>query len=224
MPLELRLRDDATLDNFLFFREMGMSRDTVQRALAVEYLICLHGPAASGRSHLLQALCRSQGAGDALYLPLQYTRDLAVDDLLEGVEQLRLLCLDDLDEVCGSEPWERALFDLCNRVREQGGCLLCSAAQPPRHLPLRLADLKSRLAGGLIWQLPEPGDEHKLAILLHRARCRGLKMSREAGHYIMSRAPRSLADLIALLDQLDRASLARQRHLTIPFIRSTLGW
>jgi DnaA family protein len=34
---------------------------------------------------------------------------------------------------------------------------------------------------------------------------------------------RDLASLTALLDRLDRASLAAQRRITVPFLRQTLG-
>jgi DnaA family protein len=51
-----------------------------------------------------------------------------------------------------------------------------------------------------------------------------MSLSEEAARYILARAPRGLGDLMGLLDRLDRDSMAAQRQLTIPFIKSCLGW
>jgi DnaA family protein len=40
---------------------------------------------------------------------------------------------------------------------------------------------------------------------------------------LLRRVDRDLASLTALLDRLDRASLAAQRRITVPFLRQTLG-
>ena len=49
-------------------------------------------------------------------------------------------------------------------------------------------------------------------------------MSAEVAFYIVTRAPRSLEHLLELLDTLDKASLAEQRALSIPFVKQALGW
>ena len=64
----------------------------------------------------------------------------------------------------------------------------------------------------------------KAEILRHRAARRGLALTAEVATFIVHRAPRGLVDLVALLDELDRASLAEQRALSIPFVKSILGW
>jgi DnaA family protein len=40
--------------------------------------------------------------------------------------------------------------------------------------------------------------------------------------WLLKRVGRDLGGLTALLDKLDRASLAAQRRLTVPFLRQTL--
>ena len=61
-------------------------------------------------------------------------------------------------------------------------------------------------------------------MLRFRAGRRGLSMSAEVAFYIVTRAPRSLEHLLELLDTLDKASLAEQRALSIPFVKQALGW
>ena len=41
--------------------------------------------------------------------------------------------------------------------------------------------------------------------------------------WLLKRVGRDLGGLTALLDRLDRASLAAQRRITVPFLRQTLG-
>ncbi len=145
-------------------------------------------------------------------------------ELLADVENLVLVCLDNLDAVLGDPAWEEALFNLFNRARDSDCRLLLSANCAPRQLPVQLPDLQSRLSWAVVFQLREPVDEDKLRILQFRARRRGMSLSDEAGHYILARAARSLGGLIDILDRLDRDSIVAQRQLSIPFIKSSLGW
>ena len=104
------------------------------------------------------------------------------------------------------------------------GRLLAAALEPPRALNVRLADLRSRLTSAVVYRLGEPSDEEKTDILCFRAQRRGMSLAPDVARYIVNRAPRALHDLLLLLDELDQASLARQRLLSIPFVREMLGW
>ena len=128
------------------------------------------------------------------------------------------------DVVMGVDNWEHALFGLYNRAREWGCRLLIAANASPRALAVKLADLRSRLSWGVVYQLSAASDEEKQAILQFRARRRGLNLGDEVASYIVTRAPRELDQLLQLLDRLDRASLADQRALSIPFVKQQLGW
>jgi DnaA family protein len=226
LALGVRLRDDATLENFLFLPALAALRPLLENQLLEcgEPGIYLYGAPGSGRSHLLQAACHRLPAGQALYLPLEQLAGVPADQVLADIEQMTLICLDNLDSVVGDEGWEHALFHLCNRARESGARLVFSAGEAPRNLPVQLADLQSRLSWGVVMQLPEPGDEDKLDIFRFRAQRRGLRVSPEVAAYIMSRAPRSLTALMEVLERLDRESLVQQRQLSIPFVKQCMGW
>lgn len=226
LALPVHLRDDATLDNFLFGEALGPLEPMLQAqtAAAGEPIIYLHGPSGTGRSHLLQGACHAVSSGEALYLPLEQLGAMAPEQVLDGMEALSLVCLDDLHAIAGAADWELALFHFINRAREQGCRLLVSAAAAPRQLAIALPDLASRLSWGVVFQLDAPSDADKLAILRFRAERRGLQLEEEAARYILSRAPRAMAALMELLETLDRDSMALQRTLTIPFIKSRLGW
>lgn len=225
MPLPMQLRDDATLENFL----AGPGQEALTGALseqlssAGEAIIYLYGPIASGRTHLLQAACHLAGEG-ALYLPLAELSSYAPEDVFAGIDALELVCLDDIHTVLGDARWELALFNLINQARASGCRLLLAGDAAPRALAVDLPDLRSRLGWGIVYQLQEPGDEQKAEILRFRAERRGLVLAAEVAAYIVSRAPRSLDDLLGLLDKLDQASLVQQRALSVPFVKNVLGW
>ncbi len=71
----------------------------------------------AGRSHLLHAACAELSQrGDAVgYVPLD-KRTWFVPEVLEGMEQLALVCIDNIECVAGDEPWEMAIFNLYNRI------------------------------------------------------------------------------------------------------------
>lgn len=225
LALNMQLRDDATLASFLSAPALEplLADLRGQASPAGEPLVFIHGSAGSGKSHLLQAACHLLPAASC-YLPLAELRSMPAADLLQGLESQQLVCLDDIDAVAGEEGWELALFHFCNRARAAGCRLLLSAGASPRHVAVVLPDLRSRLGWGPVFLLPTPDDERKQAILRYRARCRGLDMPAEVSRFLVSRAPRGLAELMALLENLDSRSLAEQRALTVPFVKQALGF
>ena len=225
LPLPVRLRDEATLANFLATAAMKplLGALRAQATGSGDAVIYLHGPRGSGKSHLLQASCHLAGR-DAQYLPLAELAGYPARDVLQGMESLQLVCLDDLHAVLGREDWELALFNLYNGAREQGCRLLLAAEAAPRALALGLEDLRSRLAWGGVFQLNPASDEQKAAILVFRAAQRGIALGPEVANYIVARASRDMEALLALLDDLDHASLVEKRPLSIPFTRRVLGW
>lgn len=225
LPLQVQLRDEATLDNFLATPAVQplVSALRQQSGGGGEAVIYIHGAPGTGKTHLLQASCHLAGAG-ALYLPLADLAAYNPEEVLRGIESLGLVCLDDVHRVLGDAGWELALFNLYNRARQHNCSLLVAADAAPRALSVDLADLRSRLAWGIVYQLRQADDEEKMAILQFRAARRGLSLPTEAARYIASRAPRGMETLLELLDALDSASLAEQRALSVPFIKRVFGW
>jgi DnaA family protein len=139
--------------------------------------------------------------------------------LLEGVEEMPLVCLDDVERIAGRAEWEAALFSLVERLRNGGGMLAVGAIAPPDRLGLKLPDLASRLAWGTTYAMQPLNDAQKLEAVRLRAQHRGFEMPEDVARYILSRYPRDLPSLFDLLDRIDRASLTQQRRVTIPFLR-----
>lgn len=222
LALPVTLPDDTDFANHLVVSAAaGQARALLEHPPAGS-LVHLWGAPATGKTHLALASCR-RGAG-MLYLPLAAVRERAPEQVLGSLDDLTLVALDELDAVAGDDDWERELFHLHNRLLERGGSLVVASRAAPRALPLRLPDLRSRLLAGYGFALAGYDDDQCLAVLRFRAARLGLTLSPEAGRYLVNRAPRELGALIAHLRVLDRAALADQRLLTVPFIKRVFGW
>ena len=229
LSLGVSLKDDATFDNF--YAPPGSGNEQVIRALreqvegAGEHFLYLWGASGVGLTHLLQASCHNAEARRMAvqYLPLRELTGFAPEALLDGLEELDMVCLDGLEAVAGDPAWERALFNLYNALRDAGRLLLVAAPQNPRELDIQLADLRSRLQWGVILKVQPLDDTDKQQALMRRARERGMELNEEVASYIVQRVPRDMNQLFCYLHRLDHASLAEQRKLTIPFVKKTLG-
>lgn len=188
-----------------------------------EIFLYLWGESGTGKSHLLQACCRkAHSLGQRVaYLPLAELR-IHPPTILEGLEHADLVCADDIGAIAGNPPWEQAFFHCFNRLRERTARLIVADRKSPAQLPIRLADLHTRLTWGLTLPLKPLSDSDKLAALQLRARHLGLELSPQVGQFLLTRYPRDLPSLWRLLEQLDRATLAAKRRLTIPFLRQYL--
>lgn len=229
LSLGVSLKDDATFDNF--YAPEGSANGQIIQALnrqvegTGEQFIYLWGSAGAGLTHLLQASSHyAESRGLAVqYLPLQDVMGFAPDALLDGMEQLDMVCLDGLDAVAGKPEWEHALFSLYNALRDTGRLLLVAATGNARALGVELPDLRSRLMWGAMYQVQGLSDEDKIRALSARARERGMELGEDVATFIVQRVPRDMNQLFCYLHRLDHASLAEQRKLTIPFVKKVLG-
>mgnify|MGYP000488705727 FL=1 len=231
LALSVQLPDDEIFDNYL---SESNSSVVSQLTLFVENTILsqsnqpssfyLFGLMGVGKSHLLHASSAyaSQLGKTSVCLSCVELLQLSVE-VLDGLEQIDFICLDDIQLIAGNQLWQQAIFDLYNRVLEQNNSLLISGDQSVGQLGLTLPDLISRLTWGLTEQLKPLSDIEKVTALQFRASKRGLMLSDDAANFLLNRLSRAMANLIASLDMLDKASIREQRKITIPFIKDVLN-
>ena len=194
LPLEISPPAAPSLDNFV----AGANAEALAavRALAAgerpEAIVYLWGEPGSGRTHLLRAATRANPG---------------------------LVAADDVETLDPTA--QQALFNAINAARDGQTAVIATGGAPPAQLALR-EDLRSRLAWGLVYQLRAPSDADKAAYLRADAARRGLRLPEEVLAYLLSHLPRDLASLNAVLDALDRYSLASQRPLTLPLVKEAL--
>jgi len=225
IPLRLNLPQGAGFDNFV----PGRNREAVHALTEMlagrgTRLVLLWGRPGSGKTHLLEAVCQhlSDGPQTVTYLPLSLRHELSLR-LLDGLERISVICIDDVQVIAGREDWERALFDLYNRADAAGTRMLVSAASKVSEISFVLRDLASRLSSGVAYQLRELDDAGRKQALQRRAVSRGFQIPDAVADFLMHRQPRDMHALMALLDRLDRTTLAEKRLVTIPFVKRMLG-
>jgi DnaA family protein len=128
--------------------------------------------------------------------------------------------IDDVDRL--TEAAQLEAFDRFNRVRAAGGSVIAAGTAAPARLALR-EDLRSRVLSGLAFQLHPLADEEKAAALAAHAAERGMKLPPEAVDHLLRRLPRDLGTQFAVLDAIDRYSLALKRPVTLPLVREALA-
>lgn len=225
LPLALGFPPDQRFETFVAAPEGALAQmGALARGEQPAGSVYIAGPAATGKSHLLLAVCaEAEAAGRrTAYLPLAVAAG-RLREAMDAFEDADLVALDGLEIVAGNRDDEVALFDAHNRARDAGRSLLYAARAMPDSLDLVLPDLRSRLSQSARIALEPLDDRGRAEVLRLRAQRRGLQLDEAAIEWLLRRVDRDLVSLTALLDRLDRESLAAQRRLTVPFLRSVLG-
>ena len=190
--LELTPPPAPTLENFV----VGANRAAID-ALAA---------AASGRAVGAIYLWGERGTGKT--------------HLLAALQCAGVAAIDDVDQLAA--PAQLEAFDLFNRTRVAGGSVIAAGVAPPACLGGLREDLRSRVLSGLTFQLHPLSDGEKAAALAAHAAERGMKLPPEAIDHLLARLPRGLGTQFAVLDAIDRYSLALKRPVTLPLVREAL--
>lgn len=212
--LDLRPAQPPSFDNFI----VGENDELVTRLKLLAEPGCfdalyLWGGTGSGKTHLLSA---------AAAYALRRRPVLLVE--APSAAQLTappggLLIIDAVDRLDANA--QVALFRILNTARLIGLGLLFAGRQPPLKLALR-EDLRTRLGQMLIYEIKTLNDEQKAAALRRHAIERGLRVDDNLVRYLLAHGRRDLPSLMAVLDHLDRATLERKQHATLPLLKEIL--
>ena len=183
------------------------------------------GDPGCGKSHLLQAVCDlvQDHQRHGIYLSCRQLLELPAE-AIEGLEQLDLVALDDIDVLAGHEEWEEAMFHFYNRAAMESTSLLFSARVSPQGIGVQLPDLKSRLNAGETYRLAALSDADKRQFLTQAAQQRGFHLNDDVADFIMQRSARDTVSLQKIIECLDHTSLTEQRRITVPFVKKVLGF
>jgi chromosomal replication initiation ATPase DnaA len=169
--------------------------------------VVLAGPPGSGKTHLA-----------TIWRELADARPcdpnaLAAGDL-DAAQAGSALLLD------GVEPGgfdENALFHIMNAARANGGSLLMTSAHWPGAWRVQTPDLRSRIQAATTVEIAEPDDELLVGVMTKLFADRQIVVDAAVIGYLASRIERSLASARAIVDRLDKASLARKAKITRAF-------
>jgi len=222
--IPISTEDDASLESFYSNRNQPLIEDLKRllegrRARRVLYL---WGDSGSGKTHLLDACCSAaeKAANKSLYVSLE--QGLEELGKLRDVHEETLVCIDDLQQIVGSEEAQKIIFSLYEKIMNGSGAIVASGTGPLSSMGIELKDLESRLSSGGTFNIYALDDDEKRKALKLRAEKRGFTLDDNVVEFIMSHYRRDTKSLFALLDKLDSASLQAHRKITIPFVKGLL--
>lgn len=222
--LNIAIEDESLWENFtvqpanaVLHQHMTMA---LQQPPAKANLTYIWGAGGSGRTHVLQATCHALYAQQkpVFYVSLASHAQLA-PQILQGLDYYTWVCLDNIDAVVGQPAWEEALFYWYNAMMQAGRQMLVSAAKPPAQTPWCLADLRSRMTQGAVFQchaLDESGLAEALQLRVQR---QGLQVSPQVIHYLLTHFDRNSSQIFPFFRRLEQFSLQKKRAISIPTIK-----
>ncbi len=223
LTLALDTAPAVSFDSFHVDSSTALVKDSLRAFVngqLKEQQIFLWGESGTGKTHLLSAACQAlaQRGYRVAYIPGEMVNEPGA---LDGMEQVELLCFDDLQRLDHAS--EVDLFHCINRCREADTRLILAADRAPDQLGLKLADLQTRLGWGLVCHAQFMEEEGLRDAFRKEIQARSLEASDEVLSYVMRRFPRRMAALKSIVKTLDEVSLSEQRRITIPFVKSIFG-
>lgn len=218
--LDLLPAPPPTLDNFVVGRNAPAL--AALRECRPGRAIYLWGPHGVGRSHLLRGASHRPGGH---YQPAGAAaarlREIATGETVN----FSLIAVDDVQAL--DADGQAALFALYNRWREsaatqEGFALVIAGDGSPLGMNVR-EDLRTRLGWDLVFRLEQLSDEERAQALHSRAAGRGLELSPDVVAWLLTHHERDMSRLAAVVDALDRYSLARHRPITLPLLKDLLA-
>ena len=142
---------------------------------------------------------------------------------IAGLQDMQLICVDDVHVVAKNPQWEKALFNLINFHRDNQTTLIISSLNAPSENIFELADLNSRAVWGPVYKLTAVSEDKHDDALFFLAKVRGLELTNEVRKYLLTRYQRDVSSLVCMIEALDKASLEAQRKITVPFLKKILN-
>lgn len=118
---------------------------------------------------------------------------------------------------------EEALFHAWNAAQDSGRPLVLVVDDVPPAWPIRLPDLRTRLAVTPVVRIEQPNDLLFGELVQLRFSDRGLHLPAEALRYVVDRVQRDYWTIERLVDAIDRFAIAERARLTFPVIRRALA-
>jgi len=156
------------------------------------HVLAVYGPSGVGKSHLLRGLVdcwqKARGSDSAEYLPAadfrrEFANSFHDDSVAEFRRRIRgrqLLAIDDLDHLPGDSYLLEELRFTLDEFAAASGVLVSASARAPAALANLSADVRSRLAAGLVVQLAAPGAAARAQIIRQAAAALGRTIDEDA--------------------------------------------
>lgn len=155
----------------------------------------IYGGVGVGKTHLMQAIGHAvleKGISEVLFCTgEEFTNDLVeairyktTDKVRAKYRKMKLLMIDDVQFIAGKPSIQEEFFHTFNSIQREGGQIVMTSDKPPAEIAKLEERLKSRFGAGLIVDIGPADFELKTAILLIKAKQKGIDLKMEIAQTI----------------------------------------
>ena len=222
LALQIQINERASLNNFFVSKNNIKTIQILKNILLSSNKgtqVFIDDLGSNGKSYLLQALCNdfSNSNSSSIYIPIQ--KAIKLDpSILEGVSQLNLICIDDVDQINKRE-WEIALFNLINECYEKECFLLLAGRINKLEV---IPDLVSRIKKMETLRLEPIDDDELFEATLAISKNLNIEISDKNMNYLINNSKRDIKTIFRILSQLEKESLERKKSIGLNLIKEVI--
>lgn len=235
---DVRLNADFTFKNFAVSSSNQMAyaaATAVAHAPGISYNpLFLYGGVGVGKTHLMQAVGHELLISNPSIKIIYCTGEEFTNDIIEAIgnktttpfkkkyRQADLLMIDDVQFIAGKYSVQEEFFHTFNAIYQVKKQIILTSDRPPEEINKLEERLRSRFEGGLIIDIGQPDFELRTAILLIKAKQRGVNLTIEVAKLLASNV-----DNIRKLEGVFIRVLSESQTKKIPFneelVKNILG-
>ena len=233
------LNPDHTFDNFV----MGEgNRWAYSAAIAVAENpgrsynpLFIHGDVGLGKTHLLQAICLGIRADRPDAVIHYVSCDEFINEFMQSVQNNQMgefrhrfrdvdvLVIDDIHFLTSRERSQEEFFHTFNSLHQTQRQIIISSDAPPEQIPNLESRLTSRFQSGLVAEIERPTFETRVAILMTKARLRGIELGTGVAEFVASRFTTNIRELEGAITQLQVFASMDGTDITLELARKAFG-
>ena len=223
LALQIQINERASLNNFFVSKKNNKTIQILKNILLGSdkgVQIFIDDLGSNGKSYLLQAICNdfSNSNNSSIYIPMQEAINLD-PSILEGVSELNLICIDDIDLINKRGDWEIALFNLINECYEKECFLLLSGSINKLEA---IPDLVSRIKKMETLRLEAINDDELLEATKAISKNLNIEISDKNMNYLINNSKRDIKTIFRTLSQLEKESLERKKSIGLNLIKEVI--
>ena len=223
LALQIQINERASLNNFFVSKKNNKTIQILKNILLGSdkgVQIFIDDLGSNGKSYLLQAICNdfSNSNNSSIYIPMQEAINLD-PSILEGVSELNLICIDDIDLINKRRDWEIALFNLINECHEKECFLLLSGSINKLEA---MPDLVSRIKKMETLRLEAINDDELLEATQAISKNLNIEISDKNMNYLINNSKRDIKTIFRTLSQLEKESLERKKSIGLNLIKEVI--
>lgn len=213
-PPIIRLNPDYTFENFAVSSSNQMAyaaATAVVKTPGVSYNpLFLYGGTGVGKTHLMQGVAHQILKNKTQTKIIYATGEEFTNGIIEAIgskttagfkkkyRHVNVLLIDDIQFIAGKNAVQEEFFHTFNSIQQVGGQIVLTSDRPPEEIEKLSERLRSRFEGGLTIDIGPPDFELRCAIVLIKAKQRGVELAIELAKIIAANVenPRKLEGVL----------------------------